>query len=42
MFKLISKHFDWNGEKITIETGKIARQANSSIIIKMRKVIHFT
>ena len=32
MFKVIKKEIDWNGNKLSIETGKIARQANGSII----------
>ena len=34
MFKEIKKEIDWNGKKLTLETGKIARQA-SSVLVKM-------
>ena len=34
MFKVIKKEIDWNGNKLSIETGKIARQANGSIILR--------
>ena len=34
MFKAIKKEIDWNGNKLSIETGKIARQANGSIILR--------
>ena len=32
MFKIFKKEFDINGKKITLETGKIARQADGAII----------
>ncbi len=34
MFKVIKKEISWNGNKLSIETGKIARQANGSIILR--------
>tara|TARA_A100001011_G_scaffold362618_1_gene411764 strand:+ start:28138 stop:30210 length:2073 start_codon:yes stop_codon:yes gene_type:complete len=34
MFKVIKKEIDWNSNKLSIETGKIARQANGSIILR--------
>ena len=34
MFKVIKKEINWNGKKLSIETGKIARQANGSIILR--------
>ena len=34
MFKVIKKEINWNGNKLSIETGKIARQANGSIILR--------
>jgi polyribonucleotide nucleotidyltransferase len=36
MFNEIKKEFEWNGKTITLETGKVARQA-SSVIVKMGK-----
>ena len=32
MFKIIKKEVEINGKKITLETGKIARQADGAII----------
>ena len=32
MFKIIKKEIKINGKKITLETGKIARQADGAII----------
>ncbi len=34
MFKVIKKEIDWNGKKLSIETGKIARQANGAVILR--------
>ncbi len=34
MFKVIKKEINWNSNKLSIETGKIARQANGSIILR--------
>ena len=34
MFKVIKKEIVWNDKKLSIETGKIARQANGSIILR--------
>lgn len=34
MFNIIKREMDWNGKKLTLETGKIARQA-SSVIVSM-------
>jgi polyribonucleotide nucleotidyltransferase len=35
MFKVIKKEINWNGKVLSLETGKIARQASGSIIAKM-------
>lgn len=35
MFKITKSSFSWNNQKIELETGKIARQANSSVVIRM-------
>ena len=35
MFKEIKKEINWNGNVLSIETGKIARQADASILTKM-------
>ena len=35
MFNIIKKQIDWNGSKLTIETGKIARQASAAVVITM-------
>ena len=34
MFNIIKKEIDWNGKKRSIETGKIARQADGAVILK--------
>ncbi len=34
MFKVIKKEIVWNGKKLSIETGKIARQANGAVILR--------
>ena len=34
MFKIVKKELNWNGKILTLETGKIARQASGSIIVK--------
>ena len=34
MFNVVKKEINWNGKTLSIETGKIARQANGSVIIK--------
>ena len=33
MFNEIVKEIEWGGRKLTISTGKIARQANASVIV---------
>ena len=37
MFKIINKEIQWGGKTLSLETGKIARQANGSIVIKYGK-----
>jgi len=32
MFKIIQKEINWEGKKLSLETGKIARQANSVVV----------
>jgi len=34
MFNVTKKDINWNGKNLSIETGKIARQANGSVIVK--------
>ena len=34
MFKVIKKEIVWNDKKLSIETGKIARQANGAVILR--------
>ena len=34
MFKVIKKEIEWNGKKLSVETGKIARQANGAVILR--------
>jgi len=35
MFKIFKKEIEWNGKILTLETGKIARQASGSVWVKM-------
>ncbi|MBA8666862.1 polyribonucleotide nucleotidyltransferase [Holosporaceae bacterium 'Namur'] len=35
MFKLHKKIIDWNGKTLELETGKIARQADAAVVVKM-------
>ena len=37
MFNIVKKSIEWNGKNIELETGKIARQANASVVVKMGK-----
>ena len=32
MFKILKKEINWGGRKLTLETGRIARQANGSVL----------
>ena len=34
MFNVVKKEINWNGKILSIETGKIARQANGSVVVK--------
>ena len=33
MFEITKKSLQWGGRKLTIETGKIARQADGAVIV---------
>lgn len=33
MFKIYKKELDWGGQKLTLETGKIARQADGAVLV---------
>jgi polyribonucleotide nucleotidyltransferase len=33
MFKIVKKELEWGGRKLTIETGRLARQANASVLV---------
>ena len=33
MFNIVKKEIDWAGKKLSIETGKIARQADGAVIL---------
>jgi len=39
MFNVVNKSIEWNGKKIELETGKIARQADASVVVKMGESI---
>ena len=32
MFNIIREEFDWGGRKLTLETGRVARQADGAVI----------
>ena len=32
MFNIIKKEIEWGGKKLTLETGRIARQANGAVL----------
>src|SRR5210317_1810103 len=34
MFNIVKKEIDWNGKKLSIETGKIARQSDGAVILR--------
>ena len=34
MFKVIKKEIEWNGKKLSVETGKIARQSNGAVMLR--------
>ena len=36
MFHIISKEINWQGEKLTLESGKIARQSDASVLVKFK------
>ncbi len=33
MFKIIKKSIEWGGRALSLETGKIARQAHGSVVV---------
>ena len=33
MFKTLKKEIDWGGKKLTLETGRIARQADGAVLV---------
>ena len=35
MFNVIKKEINWNGKILSLETGKIARQASGSVMAKL-------
>ena len=35
MFNPVSKSFEFGGQKVTLETGKVARQATGAVIVSM-------
>ena len=39
MFKVFKKEIELNGKKISLETGKIARQADGAIIAKYGETV---
>ena len=41
MFKVFKKEIDFGGKKITLETGKVARQADGAIIATCGETLDF-
>lgn len=39
MFKVYRKEIDWGGQKLTLETGKIARQADGAVVVTYGETI---
>jgi len=39
MFKIYKKELDWGGQKLTLETGKIARQADGAVLVTYGETI---
>ena len=39
MFKVFKKEIELNGKKITLETGKIARQADGAIVARCGETV---
>ena len=35
MFQVFKKEIDWGGKALTLETGRIARQADGAVLAKM-------
>ena len=42
MFNIVKKEINWSGKNLSIETGKIARQATSSIIVAIDNLVVLT
>ena len=39
MFTVYKKQLDWHGRQLTIETGKIARQADASVMVTLGETV---
>ncbi len=39
MFNVVKKEIDWDGQKLSIETGKVARQAAGSVLVTMGETV---
>ncbi len=39
MFNIITKEINWNGQKLKLETGRIARQAHGSVLVSLGETI---
>lgn len=39
MFKIITKEIHWNGHKLRLETGKIARQADAAVVASLGETV---
>ena len=42
MFNIVKKEINWSGKKLSIETGKIARQADGAVILKSGDTVIFS
>ncbi|MBS0271814.1 MAG: polyribonucleotide nucleotidyltransferase [Proteobacteria bacterium] len=39
MFKIYRKEIDWGGKKLTLETGKVARQADGAVVVSYGETV---
>ena len=41
MFQIFRKELDWEGKKLVLETGKIARQADGAVLHQLVKLLFY-
>lgn len=42
MFNIVKKEIEWNGKTLSLETGRVARQAGGSVLVKMGNSVVLT